>query len=277
MNFEKIFQESKEMSPEEKMDAWHNGTRGFNIKAANVNKLRSNLEICKNKGYDFEASKIEDELKARLDKVQESWGKRKSLKNRVKESTDNDTESKNTEGNFDNPLWKTYAVGEDEVRELFNNIRNGNDNIDKQFVEKIYELFPDMPHAVEILKGSKIEDNEDWEKFNTEQDAFLEGLLYFSNEKSSGICEPDTLWDLIGDGKNPFDIYIATYSRSDGMENTAVLIYGDDWYKICRITDDVKEALWENIFDVDNGGEVLNACYYKSCHRPLFLNNKSLI
>jgi len=57
------------LSQEEKMDMWHNGTRGFNIEAASTSKLRKNLKICKSKGYKAEAAKIRNEIKKRGLKV----------------------------------------------------------------------------------------------------------------------------------------------------------------------------------------------------------------
>lgn len=57
------------LSQEEKMDMWHNGTRGFNIEAASTSKLRKNLKICKAKGYKSEAAKIRNEIKKRGLKV----------------------------------------------------------------------------------------------------------------------------------------------------------------------------------------------------------------
>lgn len=269
MDFNKIFQESAELTPEEKMDAWHNGSRGFNIKAASAGKLRSNLKICKDKGYDSEVAQIRAELKSRKLKVKESLEDSEATETPVEEITT--TES--------NPLWKVEALGEDEVRELFNNIRSGDGRrLDKEFVEKIYEIFPDMPHAVKILRGDEADlVSTDWEAFNEELDELLSGDLYFSNGEKSGMCTTDDLWDFVGDGKNPVSVYVATYSRSDGMDNTAILVYGDDWYKVCRITDEVKDALWENIFDVEGGEAILNECFYKSHGKSIFLNNPSIL
>lgn len=53
------------LTQEEKMDMWHDGTRGFNIEAASTSKLRKNLKICKAKGYKAEATKIRNEIKKR--------------------------------------------------------------------------------------------------------------------------------------------------------------------------------------------------------------------
>ena len=269
MDFDKIFQES-EMTQEEKMDAWHNGTRGFNIKAASTSKLRGNLAICKKKKYKSEVSAIEAELKSRGLKIKESVEDTNEIEAPVEHTAETETSS--------NPLWKVEALGEDEVRELFNNIRNGDSRIDQEFVEKIYEIFPDMPHAVEILHGDiAYIDADDAEGFNEELNNILSGDLYYANENDSGVCTIDDLWDFVGDGKNPLEVYVATYSRSDGMENTAILVYGDDWYKICKITDDVKEAVINNIFNVEGGEKVLNDCFQKEFGKPLFFNNKSIL
>lgn len=44
----------------EKMKKWHNGERGFNVKAASPAKLKLNYKICKQLGYTDEMKKIED-------------------------------------------------------------------------------------------------------------------------------------------------------------------------------------------------------------------------
>lgn len=50
---------------EQKMDAWHNGSRGLNIKACSDAKLELNWKICKAKGYNSEAQQLEAEGRAR--------------------------------------------------------------------------------------------------------------------------------------------------------------------------------------------------------------------
>lgn len=47
----------------EKMKKWHNGERGFNVKAASPAKLKLNYKICKHLGYEEEMKKIEDVAK----------------------------------------------------------------------------------------------------------------------------------------------------------------------------------------------------------------------
>lgn len=49
--------------------------------------------------------------------------------------------------------WKVEAVGEGEVRDLFDFIRKEGSNLDKEFVKKVYKAFPDMPASVKILRG----------------------------------------------------------------------------------------------------------------------------
>jgi hypothetical protein len=269
MDFDKIFQES-EMTQEEKMDAWHNGTRGFNIKAASTSKLRGNLAICKKKKYKSEVAAIEAELKSRGLKIKESV----EDTNEVEAPEEHTAETETTS----NPLWKVEALGDDEVRELFNNIRNGDNGLDKQFVEKIYEIFPDMPHAVRILRGGSVDESGDWDKFTFEEGRLFEdSLVYYENERKSGVCEYQNLFDYIGDGKNPFEIYVATYSHSDGMEDTVILYYGDDWYMVCPWDEEkIKDALMDFITDVEDGTKVLKRCYHKEFNQSLTSSNKSI-
>ena len=53
------------LTAEEKVDAWHNGTRRENYKAAGEAKLKTYLEIAKSKGYDEIVDIIEGELSKR--------------------------------------------------------------------------------------------------------------------------------------------------------------------------------------------------------------------
>lgn len=53
------------LTAEEKVDAWHNGTRRENYKAAGEAKLNTYLEIAKSKGYDEIVKIIEGELSRR--------------------------------------------------------------------------------------------------------------------------------------------------------------------------------------------------------------------
>ena len=76
----KLFEEFKEyetlwddlteaaMSAEEKVDAWHEGTRPVNYRAAKEDKLKKYLDIAKAKGYAEIVSIIEDELTMRMPK-----------------------------------------------------------------------------------------------------------------------------------------------------------------------------------------------------------------
>jgi hypothetical protein len=53
------------LTAEEKVDAWHNGTRRENYKAAGIQKLNTFLEIAKRKGYDEIVDIIEGEFAKR--------------------------------------------------------------------------------------------------------------------------------------------------------------------------------------------------------------------
>lgn len=59
--------EAKALTPEEKMDRWHNGTRKENIKACNIDKLNEYRKICRAKGYTEQVKIINAELKRRKD------------------------------------------------------------------------------------------------------------------------------------------------------------------------------------------------------------------
>lgn len=57
--------EAKALTPEEKMDRWHNGTRKENIKACNIDKLKEYRKICRAKGYTEEVKQINAEINRR--------------------------------------------------------------------------------------------------------------------------------------------------------------------------------------------------------------------
>lgn len=61
----KVLNEEKELTPGEKMDAWHNGERDENIKACGADKLKIYKAICKAKGYDAEVAAIQAEIDKR--------------------------------------------------------------------------------------------------------------------------------------------------------------------------------------------------------------------
>ena len=63
-NISTILTESK-LSPEEKMDMWHDGLRRENIKACGDAKLDMYRKICQDKGYDEQVDIIENELRNR--------------------------------------------------------------------------------------------------------------------------------------------------------------------------------------------------------------------
>lgn len=58
---------SQQNIAETKMDAWHNGTRKQNVRACSDEKLKNYLQICINKGYDYEASILQSEIKSRIE------------------------------------------------------------------------------------------------------------------------------------------------------------------------------------------------------------------
>ena len=64
--------EAKALTPEEKMDRWHQGTRKENVKACSDEKLQEYRKICRRKGYTEEARIINAELKSRKQKVNEA-------------------------------------------------------------------------------------------------------------------------------------------------------------------------------------------------------------
>lgn len=57
---------------QEKMDAWHNGTRKQNVKNCSDAKLKGYYKICKASGYDEEAQKLKDEADSRGIKLNEA-------------------------------------------------------------------------------------------------------------------------------------------------------------------------------------------------------------
>lgn len=59
--------EAKALTPEEKMDRWHNGTRKENVNACNIDKLKEYRKICRAKGYAEQVKIINAELKRRKD------------------------------------------------------------------------------------------------------------------------------------------------------------------------------------------------------------------
>lgn len=50
---------------EEKMKAWHEGRRKQNLKTCSDEKLKMNLHVCKNLGFNDEIEQIKRELKIR--------------------------------------------------------------------------------------------------------------------------------------------------------------------------------------------------------------------
>lgn len=62
---EEFLDEASSLSLEDKMDMWHNGTRGFNVPACGEPKLIAAHKICTKKGYTKEASILADEANKR--------------------------------------------------------------------------------------------------------------------------------------------------------------------------------------------------------------------
>ena len=60
-----IISDKAKKEAEEKMEAWHNGTRKQNVKACSDAKLKMNYRICKEKGYDKEAETLKAESDSR--------------------------------------------------------------------------------------------------------------------------------------------------------------------------------------------------------------------
>lgn len=56
-----MLMEASALTNEDKMDLWHQGKRGFNVKAASDSKLFDDYEICIQKGYAKEADILADE------------------------------------------------------------------------------------------------------------------------------------------------------------------------------------------------------------------------
>ena len=63
---------SKSSDSVEKMKKWQSGERGFNLKAASDTKLKANLKICREIGFDEGADKIQAELDSRKAQLTES-------------------------------------------------------------------------------------------------------------------------------------------------------------------------------------------------------------
>lgn len=85
----RLITEGKALTPEEKMDRWHKGTRKENIKACSDEKLKEYRKICRAKGYAEEVRQINAEIKRRkvegvnesevLDEAKKDGGPRNSV------------------------------------------------------------------------------------------------------------------------------------------------------------------------------------------------------
>lgn len=82
----KVLNEEKELSPFEKMDAWHNGEREENIKACGADKLKKYKAICQAKGYDTEVAALDAEIKKRglKESLNDKFAELRELENRIK-------------------------------------------------------------------------------------------------------------------------------------------------------------------------------------------------
>ena len=116
-------EEEKELTPGEKMDAWHNGERDENIKACSADKLKKYKAICKSKGYDAEVAAIQAEIDKR------------GLK-----------ESRIFEGEFANAeITEQYGA---EFAELVSRVLSGGPIDDEKDSETVFDaLVPSMGNA----------------------------------------------------------------------------------------------------------------------------------
>ena len=60
-----VISKGARVKQEEKMDAWHNGTRKQNVKSCSNAKLKINYDICVDKGYTHEAELLKKEAESR--------------------------------------------------------------------------------------------------------------------------------------------------------------------------------------------------------------------
>ena len=153
-----------------------------------------------------------------------------------------------------------FANGEDEVGELVRNIKAGNNNTDKQFIQMVDNDFNDWiisPVAVEIMKCSEIDNDDELIKCYDKIDSLFAGsetVVYKkigAGDETVDVTNYNDLWDSIGDGKNPLDYYIVSHDTSDGNLRTHIYINnGYSWYIVASIDiDQVKTAITDYLFD----------------------------
>lgn len=162
------------LTPQEKMDAWHEGKRRENIKACGDRKLASYINICKNKGYDKEVGLIRQEFKRR--------GVPQELYEEVDiEDNEEDTASWNTDFHkLDVAYNHNFKQFEDmeEDKDALNDFIEDLDNQHKKYT--VYKHEKD-PGCTVFFKESLNEDIS-WEELNgTEQSAVEAALAELKN------------------------------------------------------------------------------------------------
>ena len=113
------------LTPEEKMDRWHNGIRRENIKACSEDKLKEYRKICKAKGYDAEVRIINAELKARKSAITESVSYDNLTQNGYIWMNKVVTNLNSCRNLLDAVMYNNGLVDEDkddDIREIYNDI-----------------------------------------------------------------------------------------------------------------------------------------------------------
>lgn len=234
------------------------------------------------------------------EEIYEETKNMKDLFKRIYESTNddiiNDQEVPNTEQTVPNTQeqlpnkevetgYYHFANGEDEVRELVQSIRNGNDTEDKQFLELVDRDLNDWiisPVAVEIMKMSMMENEDDIIKCYDKIDSlFSETVIYKKvNEpdEKAVITEWNQIWDDIGDGKNPLDYYIVSQDRSDGLMRTYIYVNnGYSWYYVASLDlDEVKDAFMDYCYETGDYSMIPKILGYLHNGSDIFSNGTSI-
>lgn len=235
------------------------------------------------------------------EEIYEETKNMKDIFKRIYESTNddiiNDQEVPNTEQTVPNTQeqlpnkevetgYYHFANGEDEVRELVQSIRNGNDTEDKQFLELVDRDLNDWiisPVAVEIMKMSMMENEDDIVKCYDKIDSlFSETVIYKKvNEpdEKAVITEWNQIWDDIGDGKNPLDYYIVSQDRSDGLMRTYIYVNnGYSWYYVASLDlDEVKDAFMDYCYETGDYSMIPKILGYLHNGSDIFSNGTSIV
>ena len=235
------------------------------------------------------------------EEIYEETKNMKDIFKRIYESTNddiiNDQEVPNTEQTVPNTQeqlpnkevetgYYHFANGEDEVRELVQSIRNGNDTEDKQFLELVDRDLDDWiisPVAVEIMKISMMENEDDIIKCYDKIDSiFSETVIYKKvNEPDDNavITEWHQIWDDIGDGKNPLDYYIVSQDRSDGLMRTYIYVNnGYSWYYVASLDlDEVKDAFMDYCYETGDYSMIPKILGYLHNGSDIFSNRTSIV